>query len=317
MSTIPHSYRYLPHQLLTRYHAVLLYRGGSSVAFVCRRYKISKASLMRWNKRFDGSKESLQDKSHRPNTPHPRAHTSQELKSIRDLIRRNPSISMCELYGKLKRGYAYTRHPTSLFRVLRKLGFRESASKKKKPYIPKPYDTPTKIGVKWQMDVKFVPKTCYTGKPPQKFYQYTVIDEASRERFIYPYMEYNSYSTVDFIQKAIQHFGYKPACIQTDNGAEFAHTRPTEKIHPMDLLCEKLQIQHRRTRPRTPRHNGKVERSHRNDNERFYQFLQFYSYADLQEQMAAYLRRSNRIPMQTLNWMSPLEKRKEIESGIS
>ena len=33
--------------------------------------------------------------------------------------------------------------------------------------------------------------------------------------------------------------------------------------------------------PRTPCHNGKVERSHRNDNERFYKYLSFYSYDDL------------------------------------
>ena len=61
---------------------------------------------------------------------------------------------------------------------------------------PQPYDTPTKLGIKWQMDVKYVPAACYSGSIPQKFYQYTVIDEASRERFIYPYMEQSSYSTV-------------------------------------------------------------------------------------------------------------------------
>ena len=33
----------------------------------------------------------------------------------------------------------------------------------KKKYISKPYDTPTNIGIKWQMDVKYVPKSCYIG----------------------------------------------------------------------------------------------------------------------------------------------------------
>ncbi len=46
------------------------------------------------------------------------------------------------------------------------------------------YDTPTKLGVKWQMDVKYVPKVCYVGTDGEKFYQYTAIEEASRKRFI-------------------------------------------------------------------------------------------------------------------------------------
>lgn len=97
-----------------------------------------------------------------------------------------------------------------------------------------------------------------------------MIDEASRERFIYAYNEYSSYSTVDFVIRAIEYFGYTPDIIQTDNGAEFTHTAKTSRVHPLDDLCFKLGIYHKLIRPRTPWHNGKVERSHRNDQERFY-----------------------------------------------
>ena len=76
MSIIPHQKRYLPHEIGTRIHAVTLYRSAKDIEFVCRRYKISKASLMRWNKRYDGTPESLADRSHRPHTVHPRAHTN-------------------------------------------------------------------------------------------------------------------------------------------------------------------------------------------------------------------------------------------------
>ena len=58
-------------------------------------------------------------------------------------------------------------------------------------------------------------------------------------------------------------------------------------------------------RPRTPWHNGKVERSHRNDQERFYNYLKFYSYEDLLAQMKRYLRCANNIPMAVLGWKSP------------
>lgn len=179
---------------------------------------------------------------------------------------------------------------------------------------PLPYDTPTELGIKWQMDVKYVPTACYSSSVPQKFYQYTVIDEASRERFIYPYMEQSSYSTVDFLKRAIAYFGYKPFILQTDNGAEFTHLKRTDRTHPLDLLCSKLNIVHKRIRPRTPRHNGKVERSHRNDQERFYNRMSFYDYDDLQIQMKRYLNRSNNIPMQVLGWKSPLQKRLILET---
>ena len=307
MTSISH----YPHSLNTKYYAVLLYRNGNPISFVCRRYKCSKASLMRWNKKFDGTKDSLTDKSHKPLTPHPNSHTEQELYWIKNYIRRNPNISLCELYGKLRVEKGYSRHACSLFRIVRKLKYNVNTEHHSK-YIPKKYDTPTEIGIKWQLDVKVVPKQCYVDEIPDKFYQYTVIDEASRERFIYPYKEQSSFSTIDFVKRAITYFGYKPQTIQTDNGQEFTYTMKTDKIHPLDILLNSLDINHKLIKPRTPRHNGKVERSHRNDQQRFYSYLKFYSYDDLLKQMKTYLKRSNNIPMQSLNWLSPLEMRQKI-----
>lgn len=311
MSTIPQTQRYIPHEIKTKFHAVALYRKGNSVSFVCRRYHISKSSLLRWNKKFDGTRESLIDKSHRPHKQHPNAHTEQELQWIRNYHRRNPNISICELYGKLRVTKGYSRHPGSLYRVFSRLGYRPTKIKHSKRVV-QPYDTPKLPGVKWQMDVKYVPTNCYTGSIPQKFYQYTVIDEATRERFIYPYMEQSTYSTVDFLKRAIVYFRYRPKILQTDNGAEFTHLANTKRQHSLDALCSQLSIEHKRIRPRTPRHNGKVERSHRNDQERFYNYLHFYSFNDLHVQMKRYLHRSNNIPMQVLGWSSPIEKRKEL-----
>lgn len=316
MNSITQSQRYLPHLSNTRYHACKLYRAGYSVSFVCRRYHISKSSLMRWNKRFDGTKESIEDKSHRPHKKHPNAHTDEEIQWIKNYHRRNPHISVCELYGKLRTDKGYSRHPGSLYRICRKLGYYSKApsTKKVRKHDGK-YDTPNELGVKWQLDVKYVPTACYVGKYPDRFYQYTMIDEASRERFIYPYKEQSSHSTRDFLKRAINYFGYIPQIIQTDNGAEFTHIHDTKRIHPLDIDCQYLGITHKLIRPRTPWHNGKVERSHRNDQERFYNFLKFYSYDDLLIQMKRYLRRANNIPMQVLGWKSPLQKRAELESN--
>ena len=311
------SKRYLQHEISTKIHAVETYRQTGDVKYICRKYHISKASLMRWNKRYDSTRESLMPKSHRPHTPHPNMHTEQEIKWIKDYHRRNPNISICELYGKLREEKAYSRHPGSLYRVFVRLGFRKKveSSKKKSRHLGK-YDTPTMIGEKWQMDVKYVPTACYSGSDGERFYQYTMIEEASRKRFIYPYKEQSGYSTVDFVKRAIAFFGYAPKIIQTDNGGEFTNFKKTDRVHIFDRFCSKYNIIHKLIRPRTPWHNGKVERSHRNDQERFYNFLKFYSYDDLLVQMKRYLRRANNIPMAVLGWKSPKQFHEELKTHL-
>lgn len=294
----------------------------SSLYFVCKRYHCSARSLYRWKKQYNGTLQSLEPNFSRKEMLHPNRHTQEEIKNIQNLMRRNPKIRLNELYGKLRLNYSYTRHPMSLYNFLRKKGWYGDIKEKIK-YKPQHYDTPIHIGEKWQLDVKFVPRECYTGEyaSERRYYQYTVIDEATRERFLYPYQEQTAQNTVDFIKRAIIYFGYKPNIIQTDNGSEFTYTRQTrnDKIHYFDKFCNFHKIQHKTIRPRTPRHNGKVERSHRSDNERFYQYLKFYSFDDLLLQMKAYLKRSNNIPTSVLStrdntkkWLTPKEKRKEL-----
>lgn len=313
MSIITQNRRYMQHEITTKEHAVKTYREIKDIGYVCRKYHVSKASLMRWNKLYDGSRESLIGKSHRPLHEHPNAHTAEELKWISDYHRRNPSMSVCEMYGKLRHEKAYNRHPGSLYRVFVRLGFRSKAeSTKKKSKHLGHYETPKMPGIKWQMDVKCVPAACYVGKDDEKFYQYTMIDEATRERFIYPYKEQSGFSTEDFVKRSITYFGYGPKTIQTDNGSEFTNFSKTKREHALDALCRELGITHKLIRPRTPWHNGKVERSHRNDQERFYNWMKFYSYDDLKTQMKAYLRRSNNAVMAVLGWLSPIEKRQSF-----
>lgn len=313
METILHRhYHNSPYSAQEKFKALMLW-GHSSIEYVAHRYHCTERTLWRWKKMYNGTLESLQNHSSRPKTPHPNAHTEEEIRHIRDLIRRNPHIGLNELYGKLRTQYAYTRNPVSLYRFLRKHGFFEEI-RKKEAYHPKKYFTPEHIGDKMQLDVKVVPYECRTKQIPfdKNFFQYTIIDEATRERFIYAYEEQCADSTCDFVRRAILYFGYTPKVIQTDNGQEFTFLRESGREHKFDSLCRELGIVHKLIKPRTPRHNGKVERSHRNDNERFYKWLKFYSLDDLQYQMKAYLKRSNNIPSIVLNWKTPMERRKEL-----
>lgn len=102
-------------------------------------------------------------------------------------------------------------------------------------------------------------------------------------------------------------FKFKVECIQTDNGAEFTK-RLSSSEKPTTTLFEKFLkqrgIKHKLINPYTPRHNGKVECSHRKDNEYFYATHKFYSFNDFKKQLAVHSRKYNNFPMRSLNWKS-------------
>lgn len=177
------------------------------------------------------------------------------------------------------------------------------------------------------MDVKYVPVICYKGEmvhyDDNKYYQYTMIDEATRERFLFPYKEHNVSSTLDFVKRAIAYFGYVPDIIQTDNGGEFTNVKkPGQKEpikHALDVLLDRLHIRHQLIRAYTPRLNGKVERSHRSDQESFYNHLKYKTYEELKNKMMKWNIRYNNRPHSALRnregkkvWWTPLQKRADL-----
>ena len=294
----------------------------STTEFVCHRYHCSDRSLRRWRKMYDGTLQSLENKKKGPRKPMPTMQTKREKANIRKEISLHPNAGVVELYGILREKYGYKRHPATLSRYIKSLN--TASVKPKSKYEAKPYNTPANIGDKMQLDVKYVPSECKNVLIAgwQRYYQYTILDEATRQRFIFPYEELSAWNTVDFVRRAIEFFGYTPRKIQTDNGIEFTYTTQSRtREHFFDTFCRQAHILHQLIKPRTPRHNGKVERSHRNDEERFYKYLKFNNYQDLVTKMGEYLNRSNNIPISTLasvdgkrKWLSPNQKRQELEA---
>jgi transposase InsO family protein len=280
------------------------------VSRASRKYNKSRSYIYFWKKRYDGTVESLGCQSRRPHS-HPNQHTKEELDLIGRMRRRSPQLGMIELWHRLRKK-GYTRCPESLFRAMRRLGmFPES--KVKKPYIPKPYEQMLYPGQRVQVDVKVVPRCCIAN-PHLRLFQYTAIDEYSRMRFLGAYDEQSTYSSADFLTKMATWFkrrGVTIECVQTDNGFEFTNRFSKSKRNLPTLFentVSKLGIKHKLIRPYTPRHNGKVERSHREDQKRFYNTHSFFSLADFGGQLAAHQNRSNNIPMRPLHYFSPVEK---------
>lgn len=291
--------------------SLMRYAQKYGVSQASRRYNKSRSYIYFWRKRYDGTLGSLACRSRRPHS-HPNQHTEAEIKLIKDMRRRNPELGMIELWLRLRRR-GYSRRPESLYRVMRRLCMFPQ-KKPKKQYIPKPYEQMTHPGQRVQIDVKHVPAACLVGDAKgQRFYQYTAIDEYSRLRYLEAFEEASTHSSAIFLENAAAFFANKGIhieCVQTDNGRAFTNRfNPGHKDTPtlFEITADQLGVRHKLIRPYTPRHNGKVERSHREDNKRFYRLRSFYSFQDFKSQLASHLKRSNVIPMRPLRWLSPLD----------
>ena len=188
----------------------------------------------------------------------------------------------------------------------------------------KKYHTPKMPHEKWQVNVKFVPNECKSNKSQGRYFQYTILDECTRKRILYFTNEHSMYETVKALEMASEKFRCFPKEIQTDNGFEFTDKALRKEngsnIRNYDNLLERFcltnNIVHRLIRPRTLEHNGKVERSHRIDQDKFYRYLRFFSLDDLRKQDAAWNKRYNDMPKCVLGFKTSneveLEKLKEL-----
>ena len=294
-------------QTLRRRQAIVEYSLKHGVSAASIRYNVSRPTVYRWRSRYDGTQQSLADRSRRPHS-HPNQHTDAELKLISDMRRRNPHAGLVVFWVKLRQR-GYNRSISGLYRVLRRSG--QEAKKLPNPkYKPKKYEDMRYPGERVQIDVKFVPQSCLVGDAAIDggYYQYTFIDEYSRFRYLEAFQEHSTYSSTLFLRHVVKKFPYAIECVQTDNGSEFTNkmsANGTKKPTLFEKELSKLGIRHKRIKAYTPRHNGKVERSHRKDNEYFYACHKFYSYDDFKKQLAVWEHTYNNFPMRPLNWNSP------------
>ena len=287
--------------------ALIEYSLKNGVTKAAIRYKVNRQYVYRWRKRYDGTLQSLADKSHRPHH-HPNQHTPEELKLIADMRKRNTNAGLVVFWVKLRQR-GYSRSITGLYRVLQKTG--QLTVKPPNPkYIPKPYEKMFYPGQRVQIDVKVVPTSCIVGDAKgEKFYQYTAIDEYSRFRYLEAFKEQSTYSSAIFLEHLVKAFKFPIECVQTDNGMEFTKKLSVGKQTPtmFERALQNHGIKHKLIRPFTPRHNGKVERSHRKDNEYFYATHKFYSFDDFAKQLKLHNYKYNKFPMRPLNWKAPAD----------
>ena len=168
-------------------------------------------------------------------------------------------------------------------------------------------------GDKVQADVKYVP---YRVKA-QQHYQYTAIDDCTRWRFAKIYYDLSVNNTEEFIKELIRAAPFKIKTIQTDNGIEFTYKFVSDpkcmdkepKEHPLDILCKKHNIHHKLIPLGQCEINGKVERSHRIDEEEFYRLKTYTSLKELQLAFNQWILYYNhKRPHGGIDKMTPIQK---------
>jgi len=141
-----------------------------------------------------------------------------------------------------------------------------------------------------EIDVKYVP-----GRIKDKrYYQYTAIDCASRWRHMKIYEEQSNWKSITFLGEVIKLFPHKIEAVKTDNGFVFTNLYTgtykradllPKQPHGFDRFCSERNIIHYLIDPGKPAQNGAVERSHRTDQEQFYDRNRFRSLKDLERKI--------------------------------
>jgi transposase InsO family protein len=234
-----------------------------NVARACRRFGISRKSFYKWKRRHaEHGDAGLCD---RPRVPlrSPRATAREVVRKIL-YLRQHYHFGAGRVAAYLHRFHGIAIAGSSVHRILTRHGMpRLPTNQKHHPHARRwhRYEQP-QPGRRLQLDVKFLERIPGTRR---RLYQFTAIDDCTRIRVLKIYDACNQRAATRFIDEVLHRLPFRVHVVQTDNGAEFQ-----SEFH---WHLERLDIRHVYIRPRTPRLNGKVERSHRVDDQEFYQLL--------------------------------------------
>jgi transposase InsO family protein len=234
-----------------------------NVSLTCRYYGISRQCFSTWRRRYDAhGLDGLRDRSHRPQVSPNATRTEVVGKII--YLRQHDHFGPAKIAMYLKRDHDIQISPSGVWRILKRLELnRLPASQRHKRHdragaaMSRPLP-----GHRVQLDVKFIAPLAGSRR---KHYQFTAIDDCTRLRVLRIYPQLNQHSAIQFLDCVLEWLPFRVEVIQTDNGAQF---QSLFHYHVLDK-----GVGHDYIKPRTPRLNGKVERSHRIDAEEFYQLL--------------------------------------------
>lgn len=268
----------------------------------------SKRSLERWLAAYrKNGEQGLEPKSTEPKKY--RIETKISLKERIITIRKKTKKCSLKIHWQLEKE-GLIIHERTIGKILKKEGLVRKYRVRKIKY--KYIRALRKPGELIEIDVKYVP-----GRVKNKrYYQYTAIDTASRWRYLKVYDNQTSYHSIRFLEEVMQKFPHKIQAVKTDNGSIFTNyycgtnkrsDQTVKTLHSLDMFCNGKNIIHYLIDPGKPAQNGTVERSHREDQQKFYEQNKFKDFTDLQKKLKRWNMYYNNLEHCGLNGKTPNE----------
>lgn len=238
----------------------------------------SQRSLERWVAAYRRhGKTGLAPKSTRPKTNPNETPISIKNKVID--LRKEMNACALKLKWQLdKKGIRL--HERTIGKFIKQEGLNRKYRTRKITY--KYIKTPLAPGELVEIDIKYVPKKINN----KRYYQFTATDVASRWRYLAIHENMSNIDAIRFLRVVLQKAPFPITAIKTDNGSCFTNRYTgyskssdplNSRLHALDIECQKHNIQHYLIDPGKPQQNGVVERSHRSDQEWFYERISYTS----------------------------------------
>jgi transposase len=266
----------------------------------------SERTIKYWLQKYRlGGILGLEPKSRRPKT-NPKETPIRIKERILELRRKKEECALKIKWDLKEEGIKV--HERTIAKILKTEGLvrRYRTKKIKWQYIK----VPLQKGELVEVDVKYVPNLVANGQ----YYQFTGIDCASRWRYLKIYGNMGNAEAVDFLETLLRQAPFRIRAVKTDNGSCFTNRYTgyqksldplNPRLHAFDLLCQKMNILHYLIDPGKPAQNGKVERSHRTDQEKFYDKNEFKNVLDLKRKLRTWNIEYNNTKHCSLDGLTP------------
>ena len=267
-----------------------------------------KRSLERWLACYKkGGDRGLELKSTRPRT-NPKETPIRIKERIIELRKKKKQCSLKIQWDLKEEGIAI--HYQTIQKIIKAEGLtRQYRTRKIKcDYVR----IPLKKGELVELDVKYVPERI----KGRRYYQFTAIDCATRWRCLKAYDDASTFAAIKFLRKLVRVADFKVQAVKTDNGSCFTNrytgynksTDPLNpRLHAFDILCNELKVPHYLIDPGKPQQNAFVERSHRTDQEKFYEENKFRTFEELKYKLRIWNMEYNNTKHCGLNGKTPNE----------
>jgi len=269
----------------------------------CREFEVPKSSFYEWKNAYkrDGVAGLKRKK------PVAHSHPRKLLEDVVDKIlhiRRSYQLGPERIMWYLERYHGINISESSVYRVLKRHKINRLPKIAPRRAIHTKRYSKSVPGHHVQVDVKFLIFKHEDGGKTKRF-QYTAIDDATRIRALKIYQRHTQQNAIDFIKYVVNKFPFRIHTIRTDRGHEFQAL--------FHWYVEDQGMQHVYIKPRSPQLNGKVERSHRSDQDEFYQLLTYTNDVDLNEKLEAWEQFYNfNRPHGAFNGKTPYEALRSI-----